>query len=125
MRRACALALGCLLLAGCASRGRTPAPVTGPALGAKADATLASSTLVVGRIIAIDAPSLSVLIEVGAFTVLPPDFATRILIVRTDDLRPTARLQSSSYLRGRILGTRLMAGVPHIGDEVVCAPTNP
>ena len=125
MLRACALALGCLLLAGCASLGRkAPADI---ATGAKVNAmTMAfSSSLVVGRVIAIEPSSKSVLVEVRAFTVLPPDFATRILISRTDDLRPTARLQSSSYLRGRILGTRLIAGAPHVGDEVMCAPSNP
>ena len=125
MRRACALALSCLLLAGCSMLGRNSGTKASNAAGAKANATLASASIVVGRITAIDVPSLSVLIEVGAFAALPPDFATRTLISRTDDLSPTARLQSSPYLRGRILGARLLAGAPQVGDEVVCAPTNP
>ena len=125
MFRACALALGCLLLAGCASLGRKAPVDTDLTSKVSANTTTASSAVGVGRIIAIDAASLSVLVEVGSFAVLPPDFATRILIARTEDLRPTARLQSSSYIRGRILGTRLIAGVPQVGDEVVCAPANP
>ena len=125
MLRVCALALGCLLLAGCSSLGRkAPSDI---ATGSKTKAmTLAfSSALVVGRVIAIEPSSKSVLVEMGAFTVLPPDFAARILISRSDDLRPTARLQFSSYIRGRILGTRFIDGGPHIGDEVVCVPANP
>lgn len=125
MFRVCALALGCLLLAGCASLGRKAPSDSGLTPKVSATTTTASSTLVVGRIITIDPSSKSVLVEVGSFTVLPPDFATRILIARTDDLKPTARLQSSAYLRGRILGTRLIAGSPQLGDEVVCAPANP
>ena len=124
MRRACALALSCLLLAGCATLGRNSSPDITSTSGSKAktNATLPSNSLVIGRIISFDPRSLSVVIEVGAYAVLPPDFATRILVARTADLTPTARLQSSVYLRGRILGTRLLAGTPHVGDEVVCVP---
>lgn len=125
MLRACALAISCLLLAGCASLGRKLPAESGLTSKVSDTTTTASSALVMGRIIVIDLASKSVLVEVGSFTVLPPDFATRILISRTDELRPTARLQSSSYLRGRILGTRLIAGSPQVGDEVVCEPANP
>jgi hypothetical protein len=125
MLRACALVLGCLLLAGCASLGRKAPADAGLTPKVSATTTTASSALVVGWIIGIDPSSKSVLVEVGSFTVLPSDFATRILIARTDDLRPAARLQSSSFLRGRILGTRLITGSPQVGDEVVCAPANP
>ena len=125
MRRVCALALICLLLAGCSTLGRNSGPNDSKSAGAKSIATLPSASVVVGRISAIDVPSLSVLIEVGAFAALPPDLAKRTRISRTTDLTPTARLQSSSYLRGRILGARLLAGAPRVGDEVVCATTNP
>jgi len=125
MLRACALAIGCLLLAGCFSLGRKAPSDTATGSKVKAMTVALSSALVVGRVIAIEPSSKSVLVEMGAFTVLPPDFATRILITRTDDLRPTARLQSSSFIRGRILGTRLIAGAPHVGDEVMCEPANP
>ena len=125
MLRACALALGCLLLAGCASLGRKAPVDTDAAAKHNATAIASSSALVVGRIVSIEPSSLSVLVEVGSFAVLPADFATRILIARTDALSTTARLQSSPYIRGRILGTRLIEGVPHVGDEVVCAPAEP
>ena len=127
MRRACALTLVCLLLAGCFTRGRNQTPNPAGGRGAKPDANapVPSPSLVVGRIISIDAQRLGVIIEVGPYVELPIDFASRILIARTNELRPTARLQSSAYLRGRILGTRLLAGSPQVGDEVVCTPAAP
>ncbi len=125
MLRACALALGCLLLAGCVSLGRKAPAATAEVAKQNATAIASSSALVVGRIVSIEPSSLSVMVEVGSFAVLPPDFATRILIARTDGLSLTARLQSSAYIRGRILGTRLIEGAPHVGDEVVCTPAKP
>ena len=122
MIRICALALGCLLLAGCVSLGRKASSDTAAEAHLNATAVVSSSALVVGRIVSIDPSNLSVLVEVGSVAVLPHDFATRILIARTDQLSSTARLQSSAYIRGRILGTRLIEGCPHVGDEVVCAP---
>ena len=122
MRSACLLALACLLLAGCATLRRKSSE---GGASAKANAVVPGPSLVVGRIIAFDAKSGSVIVEVGPYAVLAPDFATRILLARTDDLRPTARLQSSVYLRGRTLGTRLLDGSPQVGDEVVCAPAAP
>jgi hypothetical protein len=68
---------------------------------------------------------LAVVVEISPYAMIPPDFSNRILISRKDDLQPTARLQASPYLRGRTLGTRLMAGQPQVGDEVVFAPTTP
>jgi hypothetical protein len=79
----------------------------------------------VGRVIAVDVKTLSVIIELAPFTVMPPDYSGSILISRQDDLRPTARLQASSYLRGRTLGARLLAGQALIGQEVVFAPAVP
>jgi hypothetical protein len=127
MRRAFLFALGVLLLAGCSHFGRK-SPVAGDlarpgTLGSKEVGP--SPVQVVGRIVAIEPTRASVVVEVGVYAVLPTDFAKRILISRTDDLRPTARLQSSAYLRGRMLGTRLLAGRPQIGDEVVLAPDAP
>jgi hypothetical protein len=77
---------------------------------------------VLGRVIAIDSRTLFVMIEVAPHAVVPANFNDRILISRLDDLRPTARLQASGYLRGRILGARSLAGRPQVGDEVVFAP---
>ena len=119
MQRACIFALGCLLLSGCATLGRKPAP--SGAIGA----IMPSPTQVVGRVIAVDTVHSTVIIEVGAHVVLPSDWSTRILIARTDSLLPTARLQSSAYLRGRILGATLLEGQPAVGDEVVCKAVVP
>lgn len=124
MRRASLLALCCLLVAGCASRG-DKAPPKADAGATKPGATVPGPVLVVGRVIAVDLRTLSVIVELGPFVTLPPDFATRPLIARRDDLQPTARLQSSPYLRGRTLGARLVAGRPQIGDEVVFPSASP
>jgi hypothetical protein len=128
MRRAFTLALCSLLIAGCATRGAKPAPKGGDsavAPSAATEHTVPGPVQVVGRVISLDLRSLTVVIELSPFAVLPPDFNGRILISRQDDLRPTARLQASAYLRGRILGARLLAGKSQIGDEVVFAPATP
>jgi hypothetical protein len=41
------------------------------------------------------------------------------LITRTADLRETARLRASRYVRSRTLGTNIISGQPTPGDEVV------
>ena len=127
MRRALSLALCSLLIAGCATRGSKPAsqggnPVVSPA---QTGQTVPGPVQVVGHVISVDLRSLTVMIELAPFAVLPSDFSGRILISRQDDLRPTARLQASAYLRGRILGARLQAGKSQVGDEVVFAPPSP
>lgn len=129
MQRAPTLALCSLLIAGCATRGSKSSTAGGTAENGKPAATTASSgavtpgpVQVLGRVIAVDQRTLSVIVELGPYVELPFDFTTRQLIARRDDLQPTARLQSSPYLRGRTLGTRLIAGHPQVGDEVVFPP---
>ena len=118
MRRAFILGLGCLLLAGCAhGGGRKPA-----AAAPKPSAITPSPFAVVGHVISADAGTGNVIIDVAPYAVLPPDFAGKIMLARTDELRPTANLQASPYLRGHILGARLLAGRPNPGDEVVIPP---
>jgi len=131
MRRAFTFALCSLLLAGCATGGKTSAPKGGATETAAASPPAKSTQVVpgpvevVGRVIAIDPRSLTVVIDVAPYASLPATLAGRVLITRTDDLRPTARLESSPYLRGRTLGARMLAGKPQIGDEVVIAPAAP
>jgi hypothetical protein len=127
MRRALSLALCSLLIAGCATRGSKPASKGGdsPISPAQTEQTVPGPVQVVGRVVAVDLRSLTVMIELAPFAVLPSDFSGRTLVSRQDDLRPTARLQASAYLRGRILGARLQAGKSQIGDEVVFAPSSP
>ncbi len=129
MRRAFLLALCSLLIAGCATHGTksTAKGGDGNASSAHPQAarTVSGPVQVVGRVIAVDLRSLTAIIEVAPYAVIPVNFSTRILISRQDDLQPTARLQASPYLRGRTLGARLLAGRPQVGDEVVFAPTVP
>ena len=128
MRRAFILALCSLLIAGCSTRGAKPAAAKSgatPAQPAETTRTVPGPVQVAGRIIAIDMRSLTVVVELAPYLSIPPDFARRILISRHDDLQPTARLQATPYLRGRTLGTRLLAGKPQMNDEVVFAPAAP
>jgi hypothetical protein len=84
-----------------------------------AGALLPSPRLLVGRIIAVDAP------QRFAFVALAMDapavaLATGTeLIARTPDLQRTGTIEVSAYLRGRTLGTKIVAGQPSPGDEVV------
>lgn len=120
MRRAPTFALFCLLLAGCATGGgRKPAEST-----TKAGAIAPSPFVVVGHVLAVDFSTMNVVIDVAPYAVLPFDFDGKILLARTEDLRPTAKLQASPYLRGHTLGARLLAGRPNAGDEVVIPPTS-
>ncbi|MBC8040712.1 MAG: hypothetical protein H7Y06_09230 [Opitutaceae bacterium] len=126
------LALCCLFLVGCATRSPKSSTTSSAAEKDKSAATTApvgpvtpGPVQILGRVIAVDQRTLSVIVQLGPYAELPFDFTTRQLIARRDDLQPTARLQSSSYLRGRTLGTRLIAGKPQIGDEVVFLPVAP
>ncbi|CAM3125126.1 hypothetical protein [Rariglobus hedericola] len=128
MRRALTFALCSVLLGGCATRGGKSAAPGGEAKGAeptKASVTVPGPVMVVGRVIAIDSRSLSVIVELAPYAVMPASYNGSILIARRDDLQPVARLQASAYIRGRTLGTRLLAGNPQVGDEVVFAPVAP
>lgn len=126
------LALCALLLTGCATRGSKSRSKAGddgdpanPAASADPARTVPGPVRVLGRVIAVDLRTLSVVIDLAPYVELPFDFTTRQLITRRDDLQPTARLQSSPYLRGRTLGARLIAGQPQVGDEVVFLPVAP
>jgi len=129
IRPSLALALCALLLAGCATRGsKSPASdgtPSKPKESADSGRTIPGPVQVLGRVIAVDLRTLSVVIDLAPYVEIPFDFATRQLITRRDDLQPTARLQSSPYLRGRTLGARLIAGQPQVGDEVVFLPISP
>jgi len=118
MRRALILTLGCALLVGCVTDAghKTPA-------APKAGALEPSPFTVVGHVIAVDMSVGNVIIDVAPFAVLPLGYDGIAMIARTDDLRPTAKLEASSYLRGHTLGARLLAGRPNIGDEVVIPPS--
>jgi hypothetical protein len=83
------------------------------------DALHASPRRLVGRIVAVDAARGFAFVDL---TDEPPAGALvdgAELIVRTDDLRETARLKASRHARGRTLGTQIVQGQPTPGDEVV------
>lgn len=82
-------------------------------------ALIPSPRLIIGRIIAVDAERRFAFVELapdapGGATAEGAD-----LLARTLELRETAQLHASRYLRGRTLGTHVVAGQPSPGDEVV------
>lgn len=73
----------------------------------------------VGRVLAVDPARRFVIIDLAAgapLAALAPDTE---LLIRTGDLRPTARVRISRHHRGRTLGTILLSGEATVGDEVV------
>ena len=73
----------------------------------------------VGRVLAVDPPRAFAFVDLGSD---PPPAALvegAELGTRTVDLRETAQLRTSRYVRGRTLGTTVISGQPSPGDEVV------
>ncbi len=79
----------------------------------------ASPNRLVGRILAIDAARGFAFVNLASEPPAAALAAGAELIVRTDDLRETARLRTSRYVRGRTLGTTIVSGHPSLDDEVV------
>ena len=78
-----------------------------------------SPNKLVGRVLAVDAARGFAFVDL---TAEPPAAALvdgAELRARTDDLRETARLRASRYVRGRTLGAKIVSGQPSPGDEVV------
>ena len=84
-----------------------------------AGALVPSPRLIVGRIIAVDSPQKFAFVELTSDAPQAALIPETELVVRTLELRDTGRLQVSRYLRGRTLGTKIVAGQPSPGDEVV------
>jgi hypothetical protein len=73
----------------------------------------------VGRVIAVEVPPGFAFVQL-ANDAPPAALADGTeLITRTLDLGETARLRASRHLKGRTLGTKIVAGQPSPGDEVV------
>lgn len=128
LRRALSLALCTLLVAGCAfTRTKFPKATGGMRAESPEDANrvVPGPAQVVGRVIAVDPRTLTVIIELAPYATMPARFDGQTMIARANDLRPTARLEASRYLRGRTLGARIVAGKPRIDDEVVFPPASP
>ena len=134
MRRALPFAV-CLLLAGCTTARRPaggpppPAATSSPrpvrATGLPPPTLQPSLMQLVGRVLAVDATTGTVIVDVYPFADFPPGPPGRVLVTRTADLKPTGRLDTSAYQRGQILGTHLHDGQPQVGDEVVLPPAPP
>ena len=113
-----------LFFAGC----RYFAPMTPKRMGGTAavsseplpaGALLSSRNLRVGRVLSVDAARGFAIVDVAADAPATALTDGAPLIARTDDLRETARLTASRYVRGRTLGAKIVSGQPSPGDEVV------
>ena len=112
VRLAAPLAVLCLV-AGCAQAPQKPTPILAEG------ALIPSPRLIVGRVIAIDAPRGFAIVELAADAPAAAASEGAELISRTLELRETARLRATRQHRGRILGTQVLSGQSSPGDEVV------
>ena len=108
-----------LAVAVCACRHAAPKPPAAPPPVLAAGALVPSPRLIVGRIVAIDLAQGFAFVELAADAPSAATVNGTELIARTLDLRETGQLRSSRYVRGRTLGTKILAGQPTPGDEVV------
>ena len=112
--------LGSVLLASCA---RSPAPTAKPPpepaslLGV--NALIPSPRLLVGRIVGLDLSRRFAFVELAADAPTPALAEGSEWITRTLDLRETGRVRVSRQVRGRTVGTTIVAGQPAPNDEVV------
>ena len=108
-----------LLAAGCLAPPRStqaPAPEAAPV-----EPLAPSPRLLVGRVLEVDAARGFAFIELAPDAPRPALAPGSLLLVRRPDLTPSGTLRTSAYLRGRTLGSRVAAGTPRPGDEVVWA----
>ncbi len=102
--------LGCRHPPGAPAASETPAP---------SPAITASRNLTVGRVLSID-PNLGfVIVDLASSAPRAALLPDALLVSRTDDLHPTARLRVSRHVSGRTLGTVITDGQPAVGDEVI------
>jgi hypothetical protein len=78
-----------------------------------------SANQLVGRVLAVDLARGYAFVTLAAEPPAGTLTAGAELIVRTDDLRETARLKTSRYVRGRTLGANIVSGQPSLDNEVV------
>lgn len=100
------------LLAGCAT-----VPTGQERVEGKDDPLQAPAERPVGVVTFVDAAEEVALIEVrSASTRTAPT-----LITRNEALVETARLEPTRFQSGRTVGTRILSGLPNVGDEVIVA----
>ncbi|MBI5690825.1 MAG: hypothetical protein HZC55_12115 [Verrucomicrobia bacterium] len=92
---------------------RTPHPA------APAEPLAPSPRLIVGRIIAVDPERPFAFVALGADAPPAATAEGTELSSRSPELRHTAHLRASRYVRGRTLGVTIVEGRPSPGDEVV------
>ncbi len=100
-----------LFAGACATVPDEPAP----AVEAEPDPLRRVEERAVGVVIFVDAAEGVVLVEARSS-------ATRLapaLVTRNELLVETARLEPTRFQRGRILGARVISGLPNVGDEVL------
>jgi hypothetical protein len=107
------------LLSSCGNFASRRSPTKTPPTPLSAGALIPSPRLIVGRVVAIDAERRFAFVELAGDAPTAATADGSELIARTMELRETARLQASRYVRGRTLGTNIVAGQPSPGDEVV------
>lgn len=95
---------------------------SGPSSQHPANELSRSRARIVGLVLAVDPARGFVIIDLAAGTPSAALVPETELLVRTDDLRPTARLGVSRQHRGRTLGAILLSGEPQVGEEVVLLP---
>jgi hypothetical protein len=102
---------------GCRNAAPAAVPASPAVLGA--GALLPSSRMIMGRVIAVESARGVAVVELAADAPKSALVAGTDLVARTADLRETAHLEVSPFLRSRTLGTKIVAGQPSPGDEVV------
>jgi len=104
---------------GCQQNARPARSTTAAAAPVLSGAVSPSARLMVGRIIAVDLPRGFAFVELSGDAPMAATAPATELIARTLDLRETASLRTSRYLRGRTLRTTIVSGKPALDDEVV------
>lgn len=123
-----AVGVGALgIFAGCAASPGAADPASGSGAGSlkaaaatvTSDPLAPSPRLILGRILSVDAAQGFAFVELANDAPAAALVEGTELIVRTLELKETARVRVSRYIRGRTLGTRIVAGQPAPTDEVV------
>jgi hypothetical protein len=78
-----------------------------------------SPRLILGRVLAVNREQGFVFVDLAADAPAAALAEGTEFICRTLEPRETGRVRASRYVRGRTLGTTLVAGQPSLGDEVV------
>lgn len=102
-------ALVAILVTGCAT---VPEPPPAPE---EKDPLQRAEEEIVGTVIFVDPAEGVALVEVRS----PTTRAAPVLLTRNEALVETGRLEPTRFQRGRTLGTRIVSGLPNVGDEVL------